>query len=63
MDTPKLSIPGWTLAIMASLTIASQVAVMLNPKSFMSQHNVTSKEAAQLIGMYFKNSSLHSSSG
>jgi len=47
---PMLSPPGWALSIMATLTIIMQAPNLYNPSAFMTEFNLASKPAAQLIG-------------
>ncbi len=47
---PMLSPSGWALSIMATLTIIMQAPNLYNPSAFMTEFNLASKPAAQLIG-------------
>ncbi|TVY53679.1 hypothetical protein LSUE1_G010137, partial [Lachnellula suecica] len=49
MPTPKLSVPGWTLATIATVTLLTQIPNALDPLAFMQEFNIQSKPAAQLI--------------
>ncbi|KAL8787523.1 MAG: hypothetical protein Q9213_002181 [Squamulea squamosa] len=49
MSLPQLSIPGWALAGITTLTIASQAPNIYKPQAFMSEFELTNKPAAQFI--------------
>jgi len=50
MMIPQLSLPGWALALIATLTILMQAPNIYNPSTFMDEFKLTNKPAAQLIG-------------
>lgn len=47
---PQLSPPGWTLLVIAALTIIMQTPNIYNPSAFMAEFGISDKPVAQLIG-------------
>ncbi len=47
---PQLSPPGWTLLVIAALTIIMQTPNIYNPSAFMADFRISNKPTAQLIG-------------
>lgn len=46
---PQLSPPGWTLLVIAALTIIMQTPNIYNPSAFMAEFGISDKPVAQLI--------------
>lgn len=47
---PQLSPPGWTLLVIAALTIIMQTPNLYSPSAFMAEFGISNKPTAQLIG-------------
>ncbi|KAL8757295.1 MAG: hypothetical protein Q9199_002321 [Rusavskia elegans] len=50
MSIPQLSVPGWALAGITTLTIATQAPNIYKPQAFMTEFELPNKPAAQFIG-------------